>query len=228
MVPEELRPAVGAIVAAVGIALLVGGWRALEGRARWGWVVGVLGWIALTGALAARGMFARFDPPLAPVLVVTGLVGGIAIARSSIGERLAGLPIAALIGLQVFRFPLELAMGHGAGRGVPIELTFWGWNFDIVTGAGALVLAILAAVGRCPAWLARAWCVVGLACLIVIAIVAGATLPPVHAFGTDPAHLNTWIGHLPFSWVPTLLVPVAVTGHLIVLRATGRARRTIN
>ena len=38
--------------------------------------------------------------------------------RSRIGGKLAHVPLALLIGFEGFRLPLELAMHHGAGRGV--------------------------------------------------------------------------------------------------------------
>ncbi len=223
MVPEDLRFAIGAIVAAVALASMVGAIRVLHGRARVAWVAGVLGWLAVTGVLAERGLFARADgPPVLPMFVALAIASSLVIVRSRVGGALATLPLAALIGLHVFRLPLELAMHAGAGRGIPIEMTFAGYNFDILTGITAIPVAVLAAFGRCPTWLVRAWSALGLSCLLVILVVAAATLPRVHAFGTDPRHLNTWVAAVPFVWVPMLLVPVAVMGHLLVLRANLR------
>lgn len=220
MVPDDLRPAVGAIVGVVALVLIVGGARTLDRRARLYWVAGFVAWIAITGLIAQRGAFAwASGPPLLPVFVIGGVVASAMIARSRVGAQLAGLPLAALIGLQAFRLPLELAMHHGAGRGIPIELTLAGFNFDIVTGVGAVVIAVLVALDRCPTWLVWLWSVVGLCCLLVIFVIAAATMPRVHAFGVEPAHLNTWAAHVPFVWVPALLVPVAFGGHLVILRA---------
>jgi hypothetical protein len=56
----------------------------------------------------------------------------------------AHLSLATLIGLQAFRFPLELVMHHAGTLGImPVELSYSGYNFDIVTGIGALVLWFL-------------------------------------------------------------------------------------
>ncbi|MDQ3368837.1 MAG: hypothetical protein M3680_25720 [Myxococcota bacterium] len=223
MVPTDLQLPIAAIVLGVSAFVIAGGARMLAGGARVAWILGGAGWLAVTGLLAQRGAFARVDgPPLLPLCVATALVASVLIARSQLGARLAQAPLAVLIGLQAFRLPLELAMHHGAGRGVPIELTFAGFNFDIVTGTSALVLAVLVAVGHAPRWLIVAWSILGLACLAVIAGVAIATLPRLHAFGVAPQHLNTWVAHVPFSWVPAVLVPVALGGHLLVLRALHR------
>ena len=219
MAPEDLRLPISFIVGVVALAVLAAGLRVLAGRARARWAAALAAWLALTGGLAAAG---ALEVPLLPALIASALVGSVAIARSRLGARLAALPLGVLVGIQAFRLPLELAMHHGAGRGIPVELTLAGYNFDIVTGASALLLAPFAS--RAPAWLIRAWCALGLACLAVIGVVAVATLPPVHAFGTDPAHLNTWISRAPFVWVAVLLVPVALGGHLVVLRAVARER----
>ncbi len=220
MVLDELRVPVGLVVGFVTVLIAVGGAQVLGGRARIVWIAALAGWLGLTAAVALSGVLARTDgPPVMMLVVAPAIITALLVARSSIGERLAELPLVALIAVHGFRLPLELAMHAGAGRGVPIELTFAGYNFDIVTGSGALVLAALVAARRAPRWLVLAWTYFGLACLAVIAVVAVATLPRVHVFGTDPAHLNTWVAEVPFVWVPALLVPVALGGHLLVLRA---------
>ena len=82
-------------------------------------------------------------------------VGRILLARSSIGDRLArGLPLAYLVGFQAFRFPLELAIHRAYVEGVmPVQMSYSGRNFDIVTGLTALVLAAALAMARVPRWL---------------------------------------------------------------------------
>lgn len=41
----------------------------------------------------------------------------------------------------------------------------------------------------------------------------------VRAFGEDPRHLNTWVLFFPYIWLPTVLVVVAMVGHVVVSRA---------
>jgi hypothetical protein len=40
----------------------------------------------------------------------------------------------------------------------------------------------------------------------------------VHAFGTEPAHLNTWVTHPPFVWLPAGPVTFALAGQIVLLR----------
>ena len=66
----------------------------------------------------------------------------------------------------------------------------------------------------------------GLAIAALLAIVAIALLtsPMLHAFGTDPAHLNTWVAEVPYVWLPAMLVAFAVAGHVVITRALLRGR----
>ena len=94
-------------------------------------------------------MWDATPPPFA--LLVVGILGlTVAFACTRYGRRLAlGLPLWALVGIQGFRLPLELAMHAMYERGVmPEQMSYSGRNFDIVTGITALVVAWLAFSGR--------------------------------------------------------------------------------
>ncbi len=182
------------------------------------------GWMAATGVLAASGTLARFDrmpPPLA-LLMAAVLALGIGVGVSPAGGMLAArVPLVVLIGLQAFRLPLELVMHRAAVVGImPPELSYAGYNYDILTGAGALVLAVAMRAGlmvpRAAVWTWNIW---GLGCLLVITAIAIATSPMVRAFGDDPRHINTWVVHVPYVWLPAVLVVVALAGHIVVTRA---------
>lgn len=211
-----------------GIALIVAAlfvWgvaRAAGARAALLAAFGTAAWLALTHALAASGILARFDlrpPPFALMfLVVIG--GGLALGLSPLGKKLAqGLPLAALVGLHAFRFPLELVMHRAAVEGVmPAAMSFSGYNFDILTGVSALLLAPLIAQQRLPRGWVVAWNALGSFFLVVIAAVAFAGSPLLRAFGAAPRQVNSWVAHAPFVWLPAILVLIAIAGHVIVAR----------
>jgi hypothetical protein len=191
---------------------------------RWvlGTSVGAAAWLVTFSALALAGAFTRFDlrPPPYFVLVLATLGMGIGIGVSRIGARLAeGLSVTSLVGFQAFRLPLELVMHNAGDEGtMPVELSFGGYNFDIVTGATAVFIAGLAALGRAPRALVLAWNALGLVMLAIIAVLAVLLSPAVHAFGDDPAHMNLWVAYFPFILLPTVLVAAALAGHVILLR----------
>ncbi len=216
------------VLPVVVVAAVVTGVVAAAGR-RAGLLVavGLVAWMGVLALLAHRGVLARFDarpPPLFVALVVTiGLA--VALARSSLGAKLAELPIAALVGVHAFRLPLELVMHEAAAQGImPVQMSFSGWNFDIVTGVTAIVVALLAARGVASRRLIWAWNLLGSVLLAVVATIGVTSTPMLHAFGEAPGRLNTWIAYLPFVWLPGVLVAVALAGHIILWRRLASPR----
>jgi hypothetical protein len=177
--------------------------------------MGVTLGLAVDGSLAN---FRRFPPPLLPVTGLCILLW-VAIATSRAGRALDALPLAAVVGFHAFRLPLELMMHAAADAGVmPRQMSYSGWNFDIVTGASAAIVSVLAALGKAPRPLLLAWNALGSVLLFVVVAVAISSGPPLLAFGSAPEQANTWVAYAPFVWLPTVLVPAAVAGHVVLWR----------
>jgi len=201
--------------------------------ARSGIVIG--GLMAVQIALAARGELAdwqRVPPPIMPVILI-GVILAAIVASSRIGANAARVvPFAALVGYQSFRLPLELVMHHASSIGLmPVQMSYSGWNFDILTGIFAIPVAILAGRGRAPRGLIFAWNLLGTLLLANIVTIAVASMPTFAAFGPD--RLNTWIAKPPYIWLPGVLVPAALFGHILTWRKLAttsnggpRTRRT--
>ena len=81
--------------------------------------IAAIGWMALTWVLAGSGVlreWTRVPPPFA-LLLLAILALTAAIAFTPVGKRLAlFVPLWALVGVQAFRLPLELAMHR-----IPLE-----------------------------------------------------------------------------------------------------------
>jgi len=135
-----------------------------------------------------------------------------------LGTRLVrGLPVAVLVGSQVFRFPLELLMHRAYTEGVmPVQMSYSGRNLDILSGVSAGLLGLALARGPVPRWLVTAWNLGGLALLVNIVTVAVISTPLFRWFGDDKP--NTWVTYPPFVWLPAVMVTAALIGHLLVFR----------
>lgn len=184
-------------------------------------------WVIAVLADAASGhlrQWSRMPPPFF-ILFVFIVVFGIVIARSGVGDRLArGIPLAYLVGFQSFRLPLELVMHRAYTEGVmPLQMSYSGRNFDIVTGVTALVLAVVMTRKRVSKGIVLAWNWMGLALLANIVGVAMASTPRFHYFGTD--HLNTFVAHPPYVLLPAVMVLAAWAGHLVIFRALTASDR---
>lgn len=211
------------------LAGLVAMARRAQPQRSWVYVAGLVAWLVATGLVAASGVLraAVLPPPLLLIAFPT-LFFVVILARGGIGSAiLERVPLWAVVGLQGFRLPLELLMHEAYRQGVmPIQMSYSGLNFDILTGISALLIAALAYLRRLPAWLLRVWNIMGLALLVTIVTIAILSFPtPFRAFPQDPP--NVWITYVPFVWLPLFLVPTAAFTHALLLRdrATARANR---
>jgi hypothetical protein len=180
-----------------------------------------LGWVAVVLVASAAGVFqhSEWRPPAFPFLAVTMIALGVGFARSAFGDRLArAVPLAYLVLFQSFRLPLELLMHRAYTEGVmPVQMSYAGRNFDIVTGISALVLGVAMLIWNVPKAIVWIWNVMGLVLLINIVGVAVLSLPQIQFFGPD--QLNTFVAFPPYVVLPAVMVLAAWAGHLVVFRA---------
>ena len=180
-------------------------------------------WMTATWAAAEIGVLRQWEatpPPFA--LLVAGIVSlAVVMTFTGYGSRLArGLPLWTLVASQGFRLPLELAMHTMYERGVmPVQMSYSGRNFDIVTGFTAILVAWLVASGRGGRRLVLLWNVWGLALLLNIVAIANLSTPRFAYFGED--RLNVWVTYPPFVWLPAVMVLAALAGHLLIFRAVS-------
>jgi hypothetical protein len=183
-------------------------------------------WMTTTWAAAASGVLRQWDrtPPPFALLVLAIVALGTGIAFSGIGRRLAQvIPLWALVAVQAFRLPLEVAMHAMSDRGIMPELmSYTGRNFDILTGATAIVVAAWVWSGRAGRRLILVWNVLGLALLVNVVTVAILLTPRFRYFGDE--QLNVWVTYPPFVWLPAVMVLAALAGHLVIFRAVRSAR----
>ena len=180
----------------------------------------VLAWLLVTALVAASGVLRRFDarpPPFAILALAVGVVG-IAVPFSPLGTLLVrGLPLYALVGFQVFRFPLELVMHRAYVEGVmPVQMSYSGRNYDIVTGITGGALGLWLIRRNVSRWVVAAWNTLGLVLLVNIVTIAIVSTPVFGWFGND--RLNTFVTYPPFVWLPAILVTAALMGHILVWR----------
>jgi hypothetical protein len=178
-------------------------------------------WMTAHALVAESGVLEGgppIPPRVAPYLGVT-MVICVLFTRSRAGELLARhTPLAALVAFQGFRLPLEIWLHamYDAGH-VPVQMTWSGLNFDVVTGVSALAVGALAWRGAAPRALVWAWNVLGSVLLVVVVAIAFMSAPTALRVFTDGPSLDLVL-HAPFNWIATVLVASALVGHLIVFR----------
>jgi hypothetical protein len=192
------------------------------GRAALFSAAGLASLMAITAGVTTLDGLRAWDqlppPILAPFLGVTLVT--LALCTRTRGARVLATasPLCLLIGLQSFRVLVELMLHWGYIEGlVPVQMTYAGQNFDILSGLGALVIGVWAARASPPRWLVWSWNLGGLALLLNVVVVAVLSMPtPMRHFMNEPA--NVWVSYAPYIWLPTILVQIALAGHILLFR----------
>jgi hypothetical protein len=143
-----------------------------------------------------------------------------ALVRSSLGARIArAFPLWLLLGFQAFRVGVELLLHRLWIDGlVPRLMTYEGGNVDILVGLSAPFIAWIVIRGRSGLPLAMIWNYLGLAALANIVVRSALTAPgPLHVIHAEVPNLA--IGMFPFTYVAGFLAPLAVTLHVLAIRA---------
>ncbi|CAM2069170.1 hypothetical protein SCOR_27625 [Sulfidibacter corallicola] len=176
-------------------------------------------WLLAGGALGASGLVGRFETglPSLPLVLAGSSLATACLVFSPWGARLLHL-VPWVVGLQAFRVPVEIVLYllHLDGR-IPVQMTFEGYNFDVLSGLFALGLFLKYRTGPMPKAALWLWNLVGLALLVNIVTIAVLSAPlPIRMFHNEPA--NTLVAFFPYIWLPTFLVQAAFGGHLLVFR----------
>ena len=214
-----------AIVLFVIAAFLVAVHRAYRTEAAAGrmvtlWtVIGVVVWIGGLSLLVESGRMSAL--PLSGLPFFFGAIFAVSIylGLSRMGGRIAAaIPLAALVGFQAFRLPLEIVLHRWATQGtIPTTMTWSGQNWDIVSGVVALLAAPFANRHRGLAWAAN---VVGSLLLLNVIRVAVMSSPLPFSWPVTPPLLLAL--HLPYAWIGPVCVGGALAGHIILTRALLR------
>lgn len=204
------------IVLAVIAAKLLALWRA-RSSARWFALIATayFVWLVVLAGLVAGGRMPSLPLMGFPVFFGSVLIASLAAGLSSVGKRLAGTtPLAALVGFQVFRLPLELVLHSWAAQGtIPETMTWTGQNWDIVSGIAALLAAPFANRSRAAAWTAN---LIGAVLLLNVMRVAILSSPFPFGWGQQPPLLLAL--HLPYMLIGPVCVGGALIGHIVLTR----------
>jgi hypothetical protein len=193
-------------------------------------LVSLIGWIMFVALWSLSGImadFSKFPFNFMPVIVVPLVVSLILTFSTTFKTILAYVPANAIVHLQSFRFFVELLLwALFAANMLPIQMTFEGLNFDILSGITAPFIAWGISRRKISKPLLVVWNIACLGLLINIVTVAILSTPsPIRVFMNEPA--NTIVAIFPTSLLPGLLVPLAYTLHFFSLRQLLSANSTM-
>ena len=179
-------------------------------------------WTGLLAVLSIKGFFSDFSklPPRPALAMLIPLPVIIIIVFAKAGKQLLrSVPPQWLVFMQSFRIVVELLLLFAFMAGeLPVQMTFEGRNFDVLTGILALPVGYLLTRKKTYASkLAIVFNVIGIALLLNILVIAVLSMPSsIRYFINEPA--NTLVAEFPFILLPGVLVPIAYTMHIFSLR----------
>ncbi len=175
-------------------------------------------WLAGALAVGASGLYSLERRALVPLTIASLVLAQLVAYRAEghVLRRFAdGIELRAIALFQAVRLPVGVAFLVLASHG--LDATFArvaGWG-DVVSGLFALGVALAAPRSRAVWW---AWTLVGLGDIAVVIVTAQRIL----LFSDHPQTMMLLAG-LPGALLPTFLVPLVVTTHLLVIARLRRA-----
>jgi hypothetical protein len=179
----------------------------------------LLGWLGISALAAASGLLGNFDtiPPRVVWVILPALIACLVIGfqprTAPVLDRASGYW---LIAFQAFRIVMEIILWQLARAGViPVSMTFEGRNYDILVGFTAPFIAWLAFT---RGWVSPGpvifWNVFGIVVLANVVVIGFLSAPTrFQQFFEGPP--NEMVGHFPFVWLVSFVVPLAFLGHLL-------------
>lgn len=181
----------------------------------------VLLWMLATALLALAGFYRVIETTPPRVFVFGALPSLVLIAMFFVFFRrqfVDKLPLKTLTLLHVIRVPVEIVLLLLERNGlVSPYMTFEGWNFDILSGLSAPVVAWLAFRGaEVNRPLLLVWNLAALALLFAIISIAFLSFPtPIQQL--SPEQPNVAVTYFPYIWLPAVIVPIVLCAHLTAI-----------
>jgi hypothetical protein len=204
-------------------ALKLTGWPVSHQRTVWMKTIAVIiGWIALISVLALNNFFKDFihlPPKLLLILLAACIIILVIAFSKKFQQILTVVPAHWLVYMQSFRIGVELLLWIAFIKNLlPIQMTFEGYNYDVLSGLLALPAGYLMAHQPDKA---RAVGIVynsiGLLLLLNILVIAVLSMPtPFRYFMNEPS--NSIVAEFPFVFLPAILVVLALALHVFSLR----------
>ena len=185
-------------------------------------------WLLLTGILSYIGFLEMNEqnPTIPPPLLVLANIPLIVLIsllsfNSTLKQILIVTPSHWLVYFQSFRIGVEILIWLAFIQNLlPIQMTFEGNNFDIIVGILAIPFGYFVSEQnhiQTNKKVLLIWNTFGLCLLVVIVVISVLSAPlPIRYFLNEPT--SKIVATFPFVWLPTVLVVVAYSLHILSLK----------
>ena len=181
-------------------------------------LLGIVVWMGIVGLLGYFGFYRAEDttPPRFVFLLGPALLFVIFIFITKRGKEYSRqLDLKWLTLLHTVRVPVEIVLFYVYLEGlIPIEMTFEGYNYDIISGLTAPLMYYLVFVkkriGRKGLLIWNFICLGLLLNILTIAVLSAQT--PFQAMAFEQPNIG--VAYFPYVWLPAVIVPIVFYSHL--------------
>ncbi len=212
------------LITLLTVALL---YFAVSGPKSRGLLIGLGAWMLFQAYLAFSGFYEVQTTP--PRFVALGVPPTLFIAGLFLTARgrafIDSLDVARLTLLHTVRIAVEVVLYFlFAAKAIPELMTFAGRNLDIVAGLTAPLVYYYGFVRKIlPSSSVMLWNLTCLGLLLNIIVMAILSAPSsIQQLAFDQPNLA--ITHFPYVWLPSVVVPIVLFSHLVVIRFLYKKR----
>lgn len=179
-------------------------------------------WMAIQFLLGQSGFFNHQNtfPPRAMLLIMPPTLFTVIFFLTPRGKTFTSqLNLKHLALIHTIRIPVEFVLYYlFVAKAIPAIMTFEGRNFDILAGLTAPFIYYFGFVkNKLSSKTIIIWNLISLGLLVnIVTIVVLCAKTPFQQFAFDEPDIA--IGHFPFNWLPSVVVPIVFISHLSTLR----------
>jgi len=185
-------------------------------------IIGIIAWMLFQAIISLTGFYQipNSMPPRFVLLIGPGFILTILLLVTKRGkEFIDKLDLKILTLMHSIRIPVEITLFFVYSAGlIPVLMTFEGNNFDIISGLTAPLIFyfvfITEKLNRTALLLWNFLCLGLLINVLIIAILSAQT--PIQKLAFDQPNIG--VTFFPFIWLPCVVVPVVLIGHLSAIR----------
>ncbi len=187
----------------------------------------LIAWFLIQSIVAFLGFYQATDamPPRLALGIIPTFLAMAYVFFSARGKRfIASLNMEILSYLHTVRIPVEIGLfllySYGA---ISVLQTFEGWNYDILSGITAPIMAWLYfSKKKIGSNMMLLWNVLCLILVLTIVVISTLAAPfPLQQLSFDQPNIG--ILYFPYNLLPTLIVPLVIFSHLVGIKYFSKA-----
>ena len=192
-------------------------------------IIGIFAWMIIQSIISLKGFYQvpHSMPPRFMLLIGPGFIFSILLFVTKWGkEFIDNLDLKTLTLMHSIRIPVEITLFFVYSAGlIPVLMTFEGYNFDIISGITAPLIFyfvfIIKKLNKTALLLWNFLCIGLLINVVILAILSAQT--PFQKLAFDQPNIG--VTFFPFIWLPCVVVPIVLIGHLSAIRQLLKTNR---